>query len=163
LSLRPEATPRQEFEEKIACSQIEIAKCESPLRDKQAAISAEGSKSAAFPPGNEIKHKADEIANLRAVRKHRDAKLAKARKARPELLRKQRKLDDAKPVMKLHIEKQVQAGLAIVRDTGRRNANNAETTAHDVPSCQRYLLMCHWSSIFTTGETEERGGFSLWS
>lgn len=159
--MRPEAVTRLEFEKKIACSAIEIAKRESALRDKQAAISAEGSKSAAFPPGNEIKHKADEIANLRAVRKHRDAKLAKARNARAELFHKQRKLDDAKPMMELHIEKQVQAGLVIVRDKGRRNANSAETTVHDVPSCQGYLLMFHWSSIFTTGETEERGGFSL--
>lgn len=141
------AATRRELEEKIARNNTEIAKRETAIREKEAelaayqttidqqvasklelqrtAIAAEEAKKAKLMLGNEIKQKTDEIANLQAVMKDRDAKLAEAQKAQAELIRKQRELDYAKQEMELNIEKQVQAGLAQVRDKARKEAEES--------------------------------------
>ena len=95
------------------------------LEFQRTAITAEEAKKAKLLLSNELKQKADEITNLQAVMKERDAKLAEAQKAQVELIRKQRELDDAKREMELNIEKQVQAGLAQARDKARKEAEES--------------------------------------
>ena len=141
------AAVRHELEEKIARNNSEVAKREAAIREKEAAvaaarasideqvnakleaqrtsIAAEEAKKAKLLLSNELKQKADEITNLQAVMKERDAKLAEAQKAQAELIRKQRELDDAKREMELNIEKQVQAGLGQARDKARKEAEDS--------------------------------------
>ena len=141
------AATRLEFEEKIARKDSEVAKREVAIREKEAAlkqaqdsideqvaakldlqkavIAAEEAKKAKLLVSNELKQKTDEIGNLQAVMKERDAKLAEAQKAQVELIRKQRELDDAKREMELTIEKQVQAVLGQVRDKARKEAEDS--------------------------------------
>ena len=138
------AAVRSELEEKIARNNSEVAKRETAIREKEAAvaaarasideqvtaklesqrtaIAAEEAKKAKLLLSNELKQKTDEITNLQAVMKERDAKLAEAQKAQADLIRKERELADAKREMELNIEKQVQASLGQVRDKARKEA-----------------------------------------
>ena len=97
------AAVRSELEEKIARNNSEVAKRETAIREKEAAvaaarasideqvtaklesqrtaIAAEEAKKAKLLLSNELKQKTDEITNLQAVMKERDAKLAEAQKA----------------------------------------------------------------------------------
>ena len=141
------AATRLEFEEKIARKDSEVAKREVAIREKEAAlkqaqdsvedqvaakldlqkavIAAEEAKKAKLLVSNELKQKTDEIGNLQAVMKERDAKLAEAQKAQAELIRKQRELDDAKREMELTIEKRVQVGLQLAQDKGRKEGEES--------------------------------------
>ena len=141
------AATRRELEEKIARNNSEVARREAAIKDKEAAIAAsqatidqqvasrlelqrtaiaaEEAKKVKLLLSNELKQKADEIANLQTVMKERDAKLAEAQKAQANLIRKQRELDDAKREMELNIEKRVQAGLAQARDKARKDAEES--------------------------------------
>ena len=142
------AATRLEFEEKIARKDSEVAKREMAIREKEAAlkqaqdsideqvaakldlqkavIAAEEARKAKLLVSNELKQKADEINDLHAVMKDRDAKLAEAQKAQVELIRKQRELDDAKREMELTIEKQVQVGLRQAQDKGRKEGEDGQ-------------------------------------
>ena len=141
------AAVRCELEEKIVRNNSEVAKRESAIQEKEAAIiaarasideqvnakleiqriaiAADEAKKAKLLLSNELKQKTDEITNLQAVMKDRDAKLAEAQKSQVELIRKQRELDDAKREMELNIEKQVQAGLGQARDKARKEAEES--------------------------------------
>lgn len=70
----------------------------------------------------ELESKAKELSDTQALLKQRDEKLAEAQKAQAEMLRKERALDDAKREMDLTIERQVQAGLAAVREKAKLEA-----------------------------------------
>src|SRR4030042_456531 len=63
-----------------------------------------------------------EIADLQEILKQRDAKLTEAQRAQVDLIRKQRKLDDAKREMELTVEKRIQEGLSTVREQAQREA-----------------------------------------
>ncbi|MGC9260267.1 MAG: DUF2130 domain-containing protein [Phycisphaerae bacterium] len=141
------AATRRELEEKIARNNSEVARREAAIKEKEAAvlaartsideqvaaklesqrtaIAAEEAKKAKLLLSNELKQKADEITNLQAVMKERDAKLAEAQKAQADLIRKERELADAKREMELNIEKQVQASLGQVRDKARKEAEDS--------------------------------------
>ena len=141
------AATRREYAEKIAQKDSQLAKREAAMREKEvllkqaqysiddqmaakldlqnAAITAEEAKKAKLLVSNELKQKTDEINDLNAVVKDRDAKLAEAQKAQVELIRKQRELHDAKREMELTIEKQVQAGLRQARDKGRKEGEES--------------------------------------
>jgi hypothetical protein len=135
---------RQDYEQKIAQKESDVAKREATIRqqnadlvkakasiDEQVAaklnsaraeISLEEAKKARLLVATDIEQKTKEVSDLQAVLIERDKKLAEAQKAQADLIRKQRELDDAKREMDLTIEKKVQASLATVRDKAKQEA-----------------------------------------
>ncbi len=92
------------------------------LKSERAKIASEEARKAKLAIGDDIEQKAKEIAELNAVLKTRDAKLAEAQKAQAELIRKQRELDDAKREMDLTIETRVQESLGKTREQAKKEA-----------------------------------------
>jgi len=140
-----EAT-RREYEQRLAQKDNDIAKRESTLRDREAAllkakqaiddqvaeklvqervrIATEEAKKAKLALGAELDQKAKEVIALEEILRQRDTKLAEAQQAQTDLLKKQRELDDAKRELELTVEKRVQAGLQGVRDQARKEADD---------------------------------------
>ena len=138
-----EAT-RQQYEKKLIQQNADVAKREQEIKAREerlakekegveaavaekikserARIAAEESKKAMIEIGDDLEQKAKEIAELTAVLKAREGKLAEAQKAQAELIRKQRELDDAKREMDLTIETRVQESLAKVRELAKKDA-----------------------------------------
>lgn len=142
------AATRQQFEQRLAQKDEDIAKREQSIRDKEkqvaeakrtldeqvadqvaaqlkaerARVIAEESKKAKLASAAELETKARELTELQEVLKSRNEKLAEAQKAQAELIRKQRELDDAKRRLELTVEKRVQDGLTEVRTQARREA-----------------------------------------
>ena len=98
---------------------------EERLKKERTAIAAEEEKKARRVMEIDLDQKTKEIKSLQVVVKQRDAKLAEAQKTQAELLRKERKLDDAKREMDLTVEKRVQEGLANTRDQEKRRAEES--------------------------------------
>jgi hypothetical protein len=88
------------------------------------------------------------------VRKHRDAKRAETHKTPAELFRRQRELDNAKPVMELHIEKQVQPGLVLVRDKTRKQCTSNGPLFPVVPVILVHVPLV--MKIYSTGSGRTR-------
>lgn len=138
---------REQYEQKIAKKDADIAKRESALKEQQAAlakakeeiddqvavklkaertvIAAEEAKKARVAMGNDLEQKAKELAELNQVLKERNEKLAEAQKAQAELIRKKRELDDAKREMDLTIEKRVQESLNATREQAKKEAEDS--------------------------------------
>ncbi|HRX86123.1 MAG TPA: DUF2130 domain-containing protein [Phycisphaerae bacterium] len=135
---------RQQYEQRIAAKDAEVAKREAALRAGQAelakakesideqvaerlkaergAVAAEEARKARLALGADLEEKAKAVAELQEVLKQRDTKLAEAQKAQAELIRKQRELDDARREMELTIEKRVQTALEAARLAARKEA-----------------------------------------
>jgi len=92
------------------------------LKSERAKIAADEAKKAKLALGDELEQKAKENADLTAVIKARDEKLAEARKAQVELLKKERELADAKSAMELTIETRITESLAKVRESAKKDA-----------------------------------------
>ena len=73
----------------------------------------------------DLEARAKELAELQAVLRQRDEKLAEAQKQQAALIRKERELDDQKREIELSIEKQVQASLGAAREKAKREAEDA--------------------------------------
>jgi len=142
------AATRQQFEQRLAQKDEDIAKREQGLRDKEQQIAearrgldeqvaeqvaaqlksertrliAEESRKAKLAAAAELDGKLRELAELQEVLQQRDIKLAEAQRAQAELIRKQRELDDAKRELELTVEKRVQEGLTTVRTQARQEA-----------------------------------------
>ena len=142
------AATRQQFEQRLAQKDEDIAKREQGLRDKEKQIAearrgldeqvaeqvaaqlksertrliAEESRKAKLAAAAELDGKLRELAELQEVLQQRDIKLAEAQRAQAELIRKQRELDDAKRELELTVEKRVQEGLTTVRTQARQEA-----------------------------------------
>jgi hypothetical protein len=138
-----EAT-RQEFEQKVAQKDLEVARRETQLRAEEQSVAAarqqitveidagirrerqtiavEEANKARRLVSDELESKARELADLEAVVKAKDEKLADAQKAQAELMRKQRELDDQKRELDLTVETRVQESLGEVRDKAKREA-----------------------------------------
>lgn len=142
------AATRAQFEQQLSKKDQEIAAREQHLRDKEKLIAEEKRKlddqvaekvsgqlkverarvieeetrKAKLVAAAEIEGKTRELAELQEVLKIRDEKLAEAQKAQAELIKKQRELDDAKRELELTVEKRVQDGLAEVRNSAKREA-----------------------------------------
>jgi hypothetical protein len=136
-----EAT-RLQFEHAIAEKEAEIAKREAAIDEQKGAIEkardtideqisqklkaarekiiAEETKKARLIFETDIGRKAKEVAELQAVLKDRDIRLAEAQKTQIDLLRKQRELDDAKRELDLTLERKVQESLTAVRDKAKQ-------------------------------------------
>jgi hypothetical protein len=144
------AATRQQYEQQIAQKDLDFAKREQSLREKEkqvaeekralddqvadqvaaqlkterARVIADEAKKAKLASAAELDAKARELVELQEVLKSRDEKLAEAQKAQAELIKKQRELDDAKRELELTVEKRVQEGLTEVRAMARREAED---------------------------------------
>ena len=138
---------RREFEERLARKDVDIAKRESSLHEREEALSkaketiddqvtervqkerativAEEAKKAKLILATDLERKAKEVTDLQDILKQRDKKLAEAQKVQADLLRKQRELDDAKRELDLTVEKRVQEGLAVTRDQAKKEAEES--------------------------------------
>jgi hypothetical protein len=135
---------RQQYEQKIAQKEAQVAKRETALREQQQVIdkaresideqvavrlSAEREKIAADEARKaklivaaDLTLKTRELADLQEVLKERDKKLTEAQQAQVDLIRKQRELDDARREMDLIIEKRVQESIITIRDKAKQEA-----------------------------------------
>lgn len=135
---------RQQYEQRLAAKDADVAKREAAVKEQQAAlakaqesvqeqvaeqvkeerqrIAAEEAKNARRLLAADMDKQAKELADLQEVLKDRDVKLAAAQKAEAELIRKQRELDDAKREVDLTVEKKVQESLATVREKAKSEA-----------------------------------------
>ena len=140
---------RREFEERLAKKDVDIAKRESALHEREAALSkeketiddqvaeklrkeravivAEEAKKAKQILATDLEQKAQEIGDLKDVLKQRDEKLAEAQKVQAKLLKEQRELDDAKRELDLTVEKRVQEGLVATRAQAKKEAEESLT------------------------------------
>jgi hypothetical protein len=135
---------RRDYEQRLAQKETDMAKREQSLAERaqslekakstidqqvaqklqleRARIAAEEAQKAKLALGNDLDQKSREISNLQEILKQNNAKLAEAQNAQAELLRKERKLDDAKREFDLTIEKRVQADLGAERDKAKKEA-----------------------------------------
>jgi hypothetical protein len=139
---------RKKFDALIAAKDADVAKREQDLREKQqglaqamrdlddqvlvkvsnqlkserSRVTEEEARKAKLASAEELESKVRELEDLREISKVRDGKLAEAQKAQAELIKKQRELDDAKRELELTVETRVQEGLAEVRNTAKRDA-----------------------------------------
>ena len=135
---------RQQYEQKIAHKEADIAKREAAIEGQQSEIAkareaideqitsklktererigADEARKARLVLAADFEQKSKEVADLQEVLRERDVKLAEAQKAQAELIRKQRELDDAKREIELTIEKRVQESLVAVRDKAKHEA-----------------------------------------
>jgi len=140
-----EAT-RQEYEQRLAKKDSDIAKRESKLREQEdalvkardsideqvaeklkgerAKIAADEARKAKQILVTELDQKSKEITELHEVLKERNVKLEEAQKTQADLLRKQRELDDARRELELTVEKRVQEGLSATREKARREVED---------------------------------------
>ena len=144
------AATRQQFEQRLAQKDGEIAQREQGVREKEKQLAvakhtldeqvaeqvgaqlksersrviAEESRRAKQATAAELEGKSRELAELHQVLKIRDEKLAEAQKAQAELIKKQRELDDAKRELELTVAKRIQEGLAEVRSQAKREAED---------------------------------------
>jgi hypothetical protein len=140
---------RRRYEDQLTRKEAEVAGREAAIREQQAQIAtakdsidaqvaakvdeergriaaAEAQKAKRLV-ATDFEAKVKQIADLNAVLKQRDTKLAEAQQAQADLIKKQRELDDAKREMDLTIQKQVQAELGAVRDQAKLEAEAALT------------------------------------
>jgi hypothetical protein len=135
---------RHEYEKRLTQKDIDIAKREAGIREREDAIvkarehldeqvdekvraergriAAEETRKAKVALQNDLDLQAKEITDLQEVLSQRDAKLAEAQKAQADLLRKQRELDDAKREIDLTVEKRVHEGLSAIREQAKKEA-----------------------------------------
>ena len=144
------AATRQQFEQRLAQKDGEIAQREQGVREKEKQLAvakhtldeqvaeqvgtqlksersrviAEESRRAKQATAAELEGKSRELAELHEVLKVRDEKLAEAQQAQAELIKKQRELDDAKRELELTVAKRIQEGLAEVRSQAKREAED---------------------------------------
>jgi hypothetical protein len=135
---------RHEYEKRLTQKDIDIAKREAGIREREDAIvkarehldeqvdekvraergriAAEEARKAKVALQHDLDLQAKEITDLHEVLTQRDAKLAEAQKAQADLLRKQRELDDAKREIDLTVEKRVHEGLSAIREQAKKEA-----------------------------------------
>ena len=145
-----EAT-RQQFEQKLAQKDADIAQREQAVRakEKQVAetsgkleeqvanqveeqlkkdrvrIEAEAANKAKLAVSTDLEQQAKQVTALQEVLKAREEKLAEAQNAQAELIKKERKLDDDRRELELTVEKRIQEGLAATREQAKKEAEDA--------------------------------------
>ena len=137
---------RREYEQRLLQKDVDIARREASLREREGALSreretldnqvaeklkqerakiaAEEARKAKLAASVDLDHMTKEITDLQEILRQRDAKLAEAQKTQAELIRKQREIDDARREMDLTIEKRVQEGLLAVREQAQKEAED---------------------------------------
>ncbi|MGD9841573.1 MAG: DUF2130 domain-containing protein [Steroidobacteraceae bacterium] len=145
------ATTRLQFEQQLVQKDVEVAKREAGLRDKEkqllesqrtldskvadqvaaqlhterARLIADEARKAKQASAAELEGKARELLELQEVLKSREVKLAAAQQAQAELLKKERALNDAQRELELTIEKRVTDGLGEARTQAQRAAEES--------------------------------------
>ena len=138
----------QATRKKIAEREREVARRESAIQSQRAelaravelaeqqlttklkterAIAAEEAKKAQL---SELESKSQEVAHLQRELQERETKLAEAKKAEAELIRKQGELEDEKRELNLQIETRVQKSLSDMRHKAKQEARGAKAQ-HD--------------------------------
>lgn len=139
------AAVKQQYEDRLATKDVEIAKREGAIRvqeaevakaqasvDEQvaaklsterAAIAAAESKKARLALESDLTGKDQLIKDLNETVNTLNGKLTTAQKAEAELVRKQRELDDERREMDLTIEKRITEGLSAVEARARQRAD----------------------------------------
>jgi hypothetical protein len=160
-----EAT-RKEYEKKLSDKDTEIGRREAAVRKQEKAvadakkqiedqvtervraerqkIATEEAKKARLAISDELNGKAKNVADLQAIVKAKDDKLAEAQRAQAELIRKQRELDDAKREFDLTVEKRIQESLGTERSKAKKEAElelNLKVAERDekIASMQRQI------------------------
>jgi hypothetical protein len=143
------AATREQYEAKLAAKETDVGKREAALHEQQgelakakqavadeiakgleagrAQVAADEAAKARRLVAQEIEQQGKALAEMNAVLKERDTKLAEAQKAQADLIKKERELDDAKREMDLTIQKQVQAELTGVREKAKKEAEDSLT------------------------------------
>jgi hypothetical protein len=98
---------------------------EAQIKDERARLIAQESRKARLVSAAELEAKSRELAEAQEILKTQELKLAEAQNAQAELIRKQRKLDDAQRELELNIERRVHEGLAEARALARREAEES--------------------------------------
>ena len=98
---------------------------EAQIKDERARLIAQESRKARLVSAAELEAKSRELAEAQEILKTQELKLAEAQSAQAELIRKQRKLDDAQRELELNVERRVHDGLAAARALARREAEEA--------------------------------------
>jgi hypothetical protein len=111
-----EATRRQ-FESRMAQKDQEYSQKEAALRQS---IAIDEAKKARAAVATELEQKHGELAELRGLLIHKDAKLTEAQKTQADFLKQKRELDDARREMDLTVERRVLESLRHVREQARR-------------------------------------------
>jgi hypothetical protein len=141
------AQTRRQYEEKFTQKDREFARRESLLQQQQAdlakarhsideevgvrvqaeraRIAGEETAKARLAYEGELHQKDKDLLDLKQLLEERNAKLAEARQAQAEVLRRQRELDDARRDMDLTIEKRVQESLGHVREKAKHEVENS--------------------------------------
>ena len=141
-----EAT-RKEYDAKIAMTEQAVSKREAALKVQQdalekaknsidqqiteklkserEAVAAEEAKKAKRAAAFDLEAKTKELAELQELLAQRNTKLEEAQKAQADVVRKQRKLDDAKRELELTVEKRVQSSLTEIRQKAKQEAEDA--------------------------------------
>jgi hypothetical protein len=144
------AATRQQFEQRLAEKDGEMAQREQGVREKErdlleakralsqqvddqvaaqlqlerARVVEEESRRAKLANAAEMEAKTRELRELQEVLESRNEKLAQAQHAQAELIKKERELDDSKRELELTVERRVQDGLAEVRSKALREAED---------------------------------------
>jgi len=119
---RRETQLRQEEQSVAAARQQIDAQIEEGVRHQRQTIAAEEANKARRLVSDELEGKARELADLEAVVKAKDGKLAEAQNAQAEAVRKQRELDDQMRELDLTVETRVKESLGAVRDKAKHDA-----------------------------------------
>ncbi len=143
---------RQQFEQKLAQKDHDIAAREQAMREKEkqlidtknkldeqvadqvatqlkidrTRIVAQESAKAKQAAAVDLEQKVREVADLQEVLKSREEKLAEAQMEQAALIVKQRELDDAKRELELTVQKRVQQGLDATRQQAKKEAEDAQ-------------------------------------
>ena len=131
-------------ESAIAAQRAELARAvelaEQQLTTKlktEREIAAEEAKKAQL---SELERKSQEVAHLQQELQERETKLAEAKNAEAELIRKQGELEDEKRQLNLQIETRVQESLSDIRHKAKQEADDALTEKEEqIASMQRQL------------------------
>lgn len=135
---------RRDYEKRLALKDIDIAKKEESLREREEAVSkakqtiddrvaeklllergkivTEESKKAKLALQTDIDQKTRELAELQEVLNQREVKLAEAQRAQADLIRQKRELDDARRELELTIERRIQEGISVTREQAKKEA-----------------------------------------
>lgn len=120
---REEAVKRQQAEIAAAKDAIDSHVAEK-LRTERAGIASEEARKAKLLLSVDLEDKDRKLAELEATLKARDEKLTEAQQQQAEFLKKQRELEDAQRELALTVERQVQEGLAAVREKAKAEAED---------------------------------------
>ena len=95
---------------------------EEQLKTERTRLIAQESRKARLVSAAELEAKTRELAEAQEILKTQESKLAEAQNAQAELIRKQRKLDEAQRELELNVERRVSDGLAEARALAKREA-----------------------------------------